>query len=311
MSGFKVTLFGKFDIQRNGVTLRGIESRKVQELLSYLLIFRNHIQPRELLCEILWSDQSAANSRKYLRQTLWRIQSALRVDNGVAELELLIDNDWIQVNTQPGFWLDVAEFENVYNLVKGKNAQELEPLHLKLLEYAASLYKGDLVEGCYQDWCVFERERFQTMHLTLLDKLVQYCELHRDYETGLTYGIEILRHDHAYERTHRQLMRLYYLSGNRSQAMHQYERCVTSLQDELGVEPSESTKRLYEQIRSDKFQPAATISDAKVPKTKVRVTPILKDVLHRLEEVSSILTRIEHKLEEEIIPPSSKTLDSE
>jgi DNA-binding SARP family transcriptional activator len=300
MSGLKATLFGKFDIQRDGLTLRGIEARKVQELLSYLLIFRNHPQPREQLCEILWGEQSATNSRKYLRQTLWRVQSALQLKGNGAELELLINNDWIQVNISDNFWLDVAEFENAFNQVKGKNVRDLGPRHFKLLDSAALLYKGDLLEGCYQDWCIFERERFQTMHVMLLDKLVQYCELHQAYETGLNYGIEILRHDHAYERTHRQLMRLYYMAGNRSQALHQYARCVIALRDELGVEPSERTNKLYDQIRSDSFKPLVVQKEKSISKTKVRVRPTLQDVALRLEEVTDILSRLEHIIQDEV-----------
>lgn len=299
MTGLKITLFGKFTIQRDGLSLKGFETRKAQELLSYLLIFRNHIQARELLSETLWGDQSSANARKYLRQALWRIQSALRVNDDGSEIELLINNDWIEIDLSGDFWLDVAEFEKVFDLVKGKTVQELNTRHLRLLEYAVTLYKGDLLESCYRDWCIFERERFLTMHLLLLDKLVQYCEIHRAYDTGLTYGIEILRQDPAYERTHRQLMRLYYMSGNRSQALHQYERCVSALRDELGVEPSERTKQLYEQVRSDRFKPVFPTSAAEgqpIVKTKVRVTPTLHDVLHRLDEVSTILNRLEHEL---------------
>ena len=224
MSDFKATLFGKFNIEQVGQRVKGTQAPKVQELLSYLLLFRKHPQPRELLSEILWGNQPSAKSRKYLRQTLWRLQSALKMNERSSETELLIDNDWIQLTLPANFWLDIAEFEKIFDLVKGKKAQELGVLDLKFLEYAAEVYKGDLLEGWYQEWCIFERERFQTMHLMLLDKLVQFCELHQKYEAGLIYAIEILRQDHAYERTHRQLMRLYFMSGNRTQALHQYTR---------------------------------------------------------------------------------------
>lgn len=303
MSGLKATLFGKFSMEHDSLHLQGIEARKAQELLSYLLIFRDHVQARELLSETLWGEQSSINSRKYLRQALWRIQSALKLNGNRSELKLVINNDWIQIKISSDFWLDVAEFENIFDLIKGKNVQELNSRHLKLLKYAASLYQGDLLEGCYQDWCIFERERFQTMHLLLLDKLVQYCELHRAYDSGLAYGIEILRCDPAYERAHRQLMRLYYMSGNRSQALHQYERCVLALRDELGIEPSARTKQLYEQIRSDHFSPAFADPAVAVPsivKTKVRAKSGLHDVLHRLEEVSDTLNRLEHRIENEL-----------
>jgi DNA-binding SARP family transcriptional activator len=310
MSGLKVTLFGKFNIQRGSLNLRGIDARKVQELLSYLLIFRDHPQSRELLCEILWGDQPSTNSRKYLRQTLWRLQTALKKGEDSTELNLLIDPDWIRVNTSGNLWLDVAEFEKVYNLMKGKKTQELTTRDLRTLQYAADLYKGDLLEGWYADWCIYERERFQTMHIMLLDKLVQCCEFHDKYEIGLSYGMEILRYDHAYERTHRQMMRLYVMTGNRTQALHQYGRCVIALRDELGVEPSERTKLLYEQICLDNFRPPSPTDKKLVSKTKVRTTPAFRDVLHRLEEVSQALTKLEHKIHEEIAALGNSAKDT-
>lgn len=296
MQNLEVTLFGKFNIQQKGFVIKGMGARKLQELLSYLLIFRNHPQSRELLCETLWGNKSSPNSRKYLRQTLWRLQSAIKLGSDSPALDLCIDNDWIQISVSRGFWLDVAEFEKVFNLVKGKKASELSTRDLKLLEYATCLYKGDLLEGWYSDWCIFERERFQTMHLVLLDKLVQYCEFHKKLEAGLSYGIDILRHDHAYERAHRQLMRLYFMIGNRTEALHQYERCVLALREELGVEPSEGTKQLYEQIRLDNFRPRSFTEQKPVVKTKIRTTPALKDVLYRLEEVSQVLSRLEDEI---------------
>src|SRR5688572_21720951 len=125
MSNIKATVFGKFKIERGGLRVEGIQGRKVQELLSYLLIFRNHPQPRELLSETLWGNQPSTKSRKILRQTLWHLQSALKKDWNSAEPELFIDNDWIQFNLTADFWLDAAEFEKVFNFVNGKRAQEL------------------------------------------------------------------------------------------------------------------------------------------------------------------------------------------
>jgi DNA-binding SARP family transcriptional activator len=301
MSSLKVSLFGRLNIEQGGAKLVGIETRKVQELLSYLLLFRGHPQPRELLCEVLWGAQSSASSRKHLRQTLWRLQSALKLVKYSSELELRIDSEWIQVHISDKFWLDVAEFEKIFNLVKGKKTRELSMHDQKWMEYAVELYKGHLLEGWYSDWCIFERERFQTMHLTLLDKLVQFCELHQNYEAGLTYGVEILRQDRAYERTHRQMMRLYFMSGNRTQALHQYDRCVLALRSELGIEPSERTKQLYEQLRQDRFSPSQLAEEKASSKTKVKTTPPLGDVLHRLEEVSRALNRLEQKIQEEIV----------
>src|SRR5262245_57847964 len=122
------------------------------------------------------------------------------------------------------------------------------------LRYATRLYRGDLLEGCYEDWCLYERERLHSMYLIALNKLIEYCESHQKYEEGLDYGARILHYDPACERTHQHIMRLHYLSGNRSAAIRQYQRCVAALRQELGVSPTRCTIRLYEKIRGDQLE---------------------------------------------------------
>jgi len=299
MSSIKVSLFGKFNIAFGGKR-PDIKARKVQELLAYLLIFRDHPQPRESLSEALWTDQSATISRKNLRQTLWHLQSAFKAFKNSSSLELLIDDGWIHIGLPTDVWLDTAEFERVFDLVNPKRARELSTEDFRAMQYAVGLYRGDLLEGWYQDWCIFERERFQMMYLMILDKLVQYCEVHNEYDAGLSYGWQILRQDHAYERAHRQMMRLYSMSGNRTQALHQYQRCDDALRNELGVEPSAGTKQLYEQIQSDTFMPTL-FALKRVDSDKVEVAPAFEDVLNRLEQLSLTLKRLETQVQEEII----------
>jgi DNA-binding SARP family transcriptional activator len=300
MSGWKIKLFGKFTVECNETGLTGFEARQTQELFSYLLLFRQRPQPRESLLETLWGDQFAGKARKRLRQTLWRLQSKLAKQTYSTGLVLQIDNEWVQVAVSTELWLDTEEFEKVYRSINGKRISELTSADFKKMEYAADLYKGDFLEGWYSDWCIFERERFRNMHLLLLDKLVQYCELQQKYDLGLSYAMEILRHDQAYERAHYQLMRLYVLSGNRTQALHQYAHCTTALHQELGVEPSERTKQLYEQIRLD-APPSLLPGEEEIAfKATPRHNSTRKEALNHLKEVMLVLSRIEHQIQEEI-----------
>lgn len=300
-ASFKVTLFGKFDAARGDEKPSGMQAHKVQELFCYLLLFRNHPQSRESLSELLWTNQPLVKSKKNLRQTLWRLHRALNhVYLNPADLELQVESEWIQINPSHNFWLDTAEFESTFNCVKEKQARLLSPDDFNAIQNAVALYKGDLLEGWYHDWCILERERFQTMYLMLLDKLVQYCEVHLEFDLGLAYAGEILRRDRAYERTHRQMMRLYYMAGDRTQAIHQYERCKSALWEELDVEPSQRTNELYEQLRSDTFRPPLFAIKKVVADTPEAVSAV-NAVLNRLENFSKMLSEIELHVQREIV----------
>jgi DNA-binding SARP family transcriptional activator len=209
---------------------------------------------------------------------------------------LVVETDWIQLNPDAILWLDVAVFEQAFSCVRGVPGSELEAHRVRALRDATSLYQGDLLEGWYQDWCLFERERFQSTYLSMLDKLMGYCEAHLRWEEGLAYGTQILRFDRARERTHRRLMRLQYLAGKRTAALRQYDRCVAALGEELGVGPSRRTRLLYDEIRTDTPQEIAAVP----ADTQEASLPLLVGVLNSLRQIGTVLDEAKHELEQEI-----------
>lgn len=245
-----IRLFGKFCVERNGKAVAGLDAARVQELFAYLLLHRGRALVRETLASALWSECGADQARKYLRQTLWQLQSALDVTDTTNHV-VVAEPDSVRLNPDASVEFDVAAFEQSVGAMRGIPGAELQSSAATLLEHAAELYIGDLLDGWYQDWCLFERERLQNLFMQTLDKLMIYCERRGDYETGVFFGSRLLSFDPAHERTHRRLMRLHYLAGDRSSALRQFHRCTVVLADELDVKPSHRTLMLYEQIRAD------------------------------------------------------------
>lgn len=301
MSSFAVRLFGTLSVESEDRPVNGLEASKVQELLAYLVIHRNHIHMREALATLLWADSSAVQSRKFLRQVLWRLQTALNSSQtGLPASSILeVRSDTVRLLLPPGLWLDVAEFEQSVAAARGISGPELDRATAKQLVHAASLYQGDLLEGWYHDWCLFERERLQNMYLSVLDKLIDYCEVHEAFEEGLGYAALALRLDRSRETTHRRMMRLYYLSGDRTSALHQYQRCVVSLEDDLGVAPAKATVALYRQICADQMAP--TLSEGTTPNSPV-ATPqaSLIAALDQLAQVQSALSDVQRQVQADI-----------
>ena len=300
MATLKVFLFGRFRLQCGQRWLTGLEACKAQELFFYLLLYRQRAHPRETLSDLLWRGHTAPESKRYLRKAVWQIQATLEEQAGSLGCRVLqSESDWIQINPDLNLWLDVAVFEQAFELVRGRRGREIDDRCAQTLKDAIDLYRGDLLEGCYQDWCIYERERFQHMYLAMLDKLMDHCEACREYEEGLGYGCAILRCDRARERTHRRLMRLHYLARNRTEALRQYAQCVNALREELGVGPSRRTTALYEQIQADRLvwpplelaEPRTTLNSFALP---------LYQTLEYLKQLYESLLQIEGRVEQEI-----------
>jgi DNA-binding SARP family transcriptional activator len=289
-----VNLFGKFQVSLRDQPVEGFERRKQQELFSYLLVYRSRPHPREVLANIFWGDYPTDRSKKYLRHALWLLQSSLsQLLQGHAEI-LVVEDDWVGVNPQARLQLDIEEFEKACNLQKNIPAGGLKPAQVQACSQAAALYRGDLLEGCYLDWCLFKREHFQNLYIGLLDKLVDCCELYQQYEQGLEYARQGIQIDPLSERAHRQMMRLQSLSGRRSDALRQYERCVRVLREELDVSPSQQTQELFRQIRQDLLIPAG--SEPEQNMAGESVFQALQSVRTRLDQLVEALDLFQEQL---------------
>ena len=119
---------------------------------------------------------------------------------------------------------------------------------LKRLQQAISLYQGDLLEDCYADWAVLYRQRLRERYLKALNELIGQLMDRRQYSQAIQVLHRGLEVDDLRESFHRQLTRVCAMSGRRSQAIVQYQRCAEILQRELGSDPSPETTALYQRI---------------------------------------------------------------
>ncbi len=288
MGHLHVRLFGRFyagyedEPGQPDHPVRGLDARKLQECFSYLLLHRHHIFPRETLAELIAPDLPTEQSRKGLRQVLWQLQATLTAVAAPTALDtpsatavthldrlLVVDTESVYVNPNYPLWLDVAELDTVFSQLVGQPGETLSTQTADHVRRVVDLYRGDLLEGWYCEWCLLERERLQSAYLALLDKLMAYSTAHGEYEAGLVYGQTILGYDRASERTHQRMMKLHWLAGDRTGALRQYQACAAALKEELDVEPSRRSTELYARIA--RSQPGRPQTDRR---THPRIRPV-------------------------------------
>jgi DNA-binding SARP family transcriptional activator len=263
-----VHLFDRLSVQCGSQELLLHASGNAKELLCYLIVNRRASVPRETLASLVAPSLPPEKSRKALRHALWQLRDGLSGDRCPCADRLLgFGEGWVQFTPDETVWLDVAEFERTAaaSSVLGEGAATHDP---KRLSKAVELYRGDFLQGWYQQWCLEERERLRQIYLETLDALVAHCEAVRDINAGVAYAIHALHADPARECTHRALMRLYRAAGDRSSALQQYERCVEAVRRELGMEPDDETRALEREIRTGHFAGGGPVSAASFRKAE-------------------------------------------
>jgi WD40 repeat protein/ABC-type branched-subunit amino acid transport system substrate-binding protein/DNA-binding SARP family transcriptional activator len=243
----EVRLLGQFALHLDGAIVV-LHSRPAQSLLAYLALTAGTAHRREKLAGLLWPDSDEDNARNSLRHALWRIRRAIETDE-VAAPYLLTDELAVSFNAGADYWLDAALLTH-----DGDSLQEQLD--------AVAVYRGDLLPGFYDDWVTLERDRLEAVFQHKMQRLLDRMVEERRWPHVLEWGERWVALGHAPEPGYRALMRAHAELGDRARVAAIYQRCREALFNDLGVEPSNQTRRLFEQLRRNEPElvagPAAT-----------------------------------------------------
>ncbi|MBN2149775.1 MAG: AAA family ATPase, partial [Anaerolineales bacterium] len=117
-----------------------------------------------------------------------------------------------------------------------------------------ALYRGDFLDGFYDDWIISERYRLESLYLETLARLIAVYEADMDYQAALATALRLLDRDALREDAHQAAMRAYCHLGQRKAALEQYVCYRQTLLEELGAQPMGETTELYQAILDGRFK---------------------------------------------------------
>lgn len=254
MPRLSLSLLGSFQITLDGQPLSGFKSNKARALLAYLVMESDRPHRREMLAGLLWPDWPDREALANLRFTLSNIRQVIR-DQEAEPPFLLVTRDTIQLNSSSDYWLDAQVFAEKVEI------DRLLPSAVEPLQQAVNLYQGRFLEGfsladspAFEEWMVFTCEKLARQAASALQFLAATYEQTSDYEQAQTQIWRLLELEPWDETAHQLMMRVLALRGQRSAALAQYQTCCRMLAEELNVEPSQETIKLFEQIRDGRLK---------------------------------------------------------
>lgn len=296
---YGIKLLGPGQAYYDGKAIAGFPGQQHCLLFYYLLLNRHTPHTREQVAAVFWSDSPSQVARKNLRNSLWRLSQAFQSAGADVEDFVTIEEDYIAFTNPDACRLDIDEFEAAARWSVEHEDQDLSPEQEAVLEAAVQLYRGDLLEGVYEDWCLYERERLRLAFLNMLIRLVDHHSRKGNYARGLEYGQRILLLDPTREKVHRQMMMIHWLAGDREAALLQYQSFCKVLETELGLKPVQETQHLYETIRRSSSAPnsgPAHDSGNLGSNTDRLASPPLKEMLQKLHFLEMIVEQTNTEL---------------
>jgi DNA-binding SARP family transcriptional activator len=199
-----------------------------QRLLAFLAV---HERPllRPYVAGTLWIEANDDRAGASLRSSLWRLNRSGHH---------LVESTSMQLGLAAGIDVDLRRsFALAGRIIDGTAS-------VRDLDAAEESLDGELLPDWYDDWLLFERERFRQLSLHALEALADRLVADGCLGGALRAALAAVRGEPLRESAHRALIRVHLAEGNRSEAIRQGELCRRLLRERLGVEPSPQLEQL-------------------------------------------------------------------
>ena len=285
MARLQIRLFGAPSVIFAGGSEAPLPSDKARALLAYLAVEAGQPHRREKLAGLLWPGFTESSARANLRRALADLRQAIG-DHQASPPYLLIAQETIQFNSASDAAVDVTAFTALVS-AGTQPVPDVSPIDPSLrrtalqstssqLEQAVALYRSPFLEGFslpdspeFDEWTLLTREHLHRLMLQALHRLADAYQAQSAYDRALPHAWRQVEMDPWQENAHRQVMQLLALSGQRAAAIAQYESCRKLLATGLGIEPSEQTQQLVDQLRHGEW-PSSAVAALDLPAAQPR-----------------------------------------
>ncbi len=250
-SYLEIETLGRFVVKNNQKTLTTEvrSSKKIWTLFMYFLTNRQKSLLPEVIVNQLWPESNYENPRGLLRTQVHRLRKLIDIpieENGRSIISY--HNGAYYWNPDGQYKIDTDLFETLS--ADAVSMSESDPkaaveLYMQSLEY----YQGDYLPECAgEDWVIPAKVHYRRLFITNVMKICGLLSNMQQYNKILDVCDKAMLLEPSEESLHLIYLETLLKTEQTSEALHHYQY-VTSLQyRELGIVPSSSMKKIYQQI---------------------------------------------------------------
>ncbi|MDO9557579.1 MAG: BTAD domain-containing putative transcriptional regulator [Coriobacteriia bacterium] len=246
-----VRLFGGLEVMTpDGVVPdRAWKKRKARLLFMMLVTRQGRDVPRDLLLEHLWPDMDEERAKNNFYVIWSAMKRALLSAGKVSSCPYVEHVGGICRVVRPLVRSDLDDFDQAAAELGEAEASGDLAAALAAIRRLREIYRSDLLPSeIYDDWFRPLRERYRVQFGDAMLRAGRMCHDAGDAEQALVVIRAGLEHDSWREDLYQAAMRYQIDIGQRSGAVDMFIACRTYLSEDLGLDPSVETRRLYEEV---------------------------------------------------------------
>ncbi|MEW6207097.1 MAG: BTAD domain-containing putative transcriptional regulator [Acidobacteriota bacterium] len=223
-------------------------TRRARDILCFVASRPHRRASKDIIIDTFWGEADFEVVEKNFHPTISHIRKALNSNHPFKQNFLIYRDGDYQLNPDFTYRIDAEEFDRL--LAEGETARRARDFRIcaRAFEEAAGLYRGEFIQGCYEAWAEEPRAYYRQQYLHILETLTDITQSEGDWARSLHLTQKILADDPFREDIHCKAMRAHSALGNRVAIKDQFETLARILKEELGVEPSAETSRLYKEL---------------------------------------------------------------
>ncbi len=248
-----LNLLGPVEIYRDAAKPFATDAwitKRSRDILCFVAARAHRRAAKDIIKETFWSDVDIEIVEKNFHPTISHIRKALNSNQPLKQNFLLYRDGDYMLNPEFTYAIDTEEFDQLIR--DGERAERARAVaeFVPLYERVAALYRGEFMNGVYDEWTNEPRAYYREQYLRILKTLAGVAASDKEWARALDLAHKILHGDPFQEDVHCLAMQAYAALGNRNAVSEQYETLRRLLRKELAVEPSAETKKIVRELVS-------------------------------------------------------------
>jgi DNA-binding SARP family transcriptional activator len=258
INNIKIYTLGEFRIVlRNGeIYNTSSKSNRLWSLFKFLLINLNKGITPDILLENVSPEIDYTDPTNAVYNMVYRLRKLLSNESifGNSKEIILFTNGCYKLNFDEDVWIDFIELEKSFNNAETQKKEDPQ----RSTEYylnAFDIYGGELLpELIYESWLFPKRTYYRNLYLKIIANLTKLYADQKLYGAIVEICQKAVSIEPHEEEIQVQLMENLIRVGKIREAKDFYEKTVSILEKEFGIQPTSELQRIAQLLKSEYVQ---------------------------------------------------------